>query len=336
MKSILCFLLALSTAWAAHADGNTDYPQDALGLGLPIVQRDNFQLPPVRSDLLSVSIDIDERHAIETRGYWQKIDFKSLLDQKLRSMGIDVRSNNSYEIQSISVLSKSRQGDGQIRLCQIGSDPRNSDCELVLSNYQLLGSPKNFNKNKGWKSYPLFQGMRGLSSPFLEIEVLGNVKIKAIEVTLLVHGQVPVAPPTNLPKYNNAKIIMTYTGGPTFLNSFKNDPTLEKMINGDVTVRNFFENNIFYEGYGWINITSLENQSVVRKVSYKCIDHRGDERNYEAQTSLGHSIRDRFLDLGTSLTFQIDRTCDLLESVQVSGFSPNARGSRARIEVVLN
>jgi hypothetical protein len=299
------------------------------------------------SNLLSIVLDYDEYSIINAEKAWLQIDLMSSLQDKLYQLGYNSDLRN-YGIRSLIVQAKSFAGKGQVRLCEQNSAQPKYDSCLPISQSTLEGYPEIFDNNNVWKSYPLLianssNQIKNFNRP-IDIELTGRVRLDSITIVLEPLRSLggnsselfpPIQPPIDygVPSFLQGKNIFFNSGSPVQMGD---KLKLEKRILGSDDKITFGNTNYVFADFKWVNMTTLENDSVISQINVNCVDERGYDQSFTARNTRGAIIKDIRFKKGKTLAFEIDRSCKYINSVTLIGYSPNLSGSRARITVDLN
>lgn len=314
---------------------------DDLGLGL-VVDTTTTTVLPVYSHrtLIPITFILNENEVISTRGNWYRIGLMRGLRDGLRNAGLNPVLRGNYQVTNITIMTKSEQGHGQMRLCIIDRpDSSNSACRLI-SQYQLSNFPHEFNNPNSWLTIPLFSSLAGPISEYpLEIEILGNIKIKNITVIVepVVSAQpIPVPPVVVDPIYNPPHFL---TGKTIMYNSGNIQIGEDKDLGRRNTELTMHNRNTIFADYRWVDIKALRNDAVINRVILNCLDSRGYRFSHELRNGRfdGHrkSSEGYFVRENTAISAEIPRECKYVESVQVFGLSPNGLERKSDIRVML-
>ncbi len=335
MKKYFLILLLLSSLEQAKADG--------LGLGLPdvVVETSPEVVLPVYSQrtLIPITFILNEHEVISTRGNWYRIGLMKGLRDGLRNAGLNPVLKGNYNVTNVTIMTKSERGQGLIRLCIIDRpDHHDSACKLI-SEYQLSNYPNEFHDPHSWLTIPLFSSLKGPINEFpLEIEILGNVKIKNITVIvepLVTHNPIPSPHPLppidsdpthHIPPFLTGKSIM-YNSGNVQIGE-------DKDLGRSHTELTMHNRNYVFADYVWIDVKALRNDAVINRIIVNCLDLRGYRFSEALLNGRGNS--DGYhVQKNRALSYELPRSCKYVESVQVFGLSPNGLERKADIRVML-
>ena len=303
---------------------------------------------PAGQQLVPITINYNPNSVIRSERNFIRIDLMSRVVDQLRQSGVSANPYD-YKIRSLIVHTKSYAGQGQIRLCAY-QQPLNARSECYrISQSTVAGDPASFDNSRFWATYPLVieASRQALEFP-VDIEFLGRIRLHSITLILepirysghptphpLPIPVPPIVHPPHNPNVPNfllgVNIFENY--GPALIGQ---RAILEKSLSGRLTDLTFQNTNYVFKNFHWINLTSIQNDSIIEQITVRCLDLRGYDVSFRAQNSRGQLIQNILVQSAQTLTFPVGRECVYIQNISVKGYSPNAVGSRARIEMVLN
>lgn len=308
----------------------------------PVVSGPVDLTPSHSTNQIQILIQLDPNAVIRADRGFLKLNLMSMLHQELRRNGLNDRVEN-YLIQTMSLTAKSRTGEGIARLCNyyLPLTPH-SQCEII-NQYILSGTGYQFDDPRSWNTYPLYMSQAPLKMP-VDIEVSGYVKISQIALTLepINSGIVQPVPPIGgpfpgevypqIPPFLLSRNIVFNSGRYVQIGE---KARLEKSVSSRNTHLTIATQNYVFAQFNWIEVTSLENVSVIDRISVNCLDDRGNNASFRATDSRGNLVENLLIRPNETLVLPVARGCTFIEMVKISGYSPNESGSRARIIVNL-
>lgn len=305
----------------------------------------NFQIIQANyTPLVPITINYNANAVIRSEANYIGFDLMTKVSLQLERSGY-ASNPYDYRIRSVIISAKSFDSNGAVRLCSYPQSlASNARCRIV-NQTNLIGEPIDFNNQTLWNSYGLLVENSSHAIDFpIDIQFKGRIRLNS--VTVILEPIFPVQQLYPAPLQPNDFLLNPLF--PDFLfgvNIYENlgasvligkQARLEKSLLRQSSRVTFANINFVFQNFSWVNVTSLQNASIVESIVVNCLDARGVDVSFKARNLRGDLIKNLYINPGTTITFPVAYDCKYIQSIMLSGYSPEAVGHRARIEIILN